>query len=47
MVEIPFGTQPGHQIVIKGRGEPGLKGGIAGNLHVLVLEEPPKKAEIK
>jgi molecular chaperone DnaJ len=37
MVEIPLGTPSGHQIVIRGRGEPGAKGGLAGNLHVIVL----------
>lgn len=47
MVEVPVGTQSGQQIVLRGRGEPGQKGGVAGNLHVIVLEEPPKKSEIK
>lgn len=39
MIEIPIGTQPGHQIVIRGRGEPGPNGGMSGNLHVIVLEQ--------
>lgn len=47
MIEIPMGTQPGHQIVIRGRGEPGAKGGVSGNLHVVVLEQPPPQQSIK
>lgn len=39
MVEIPAGTPSGHQIVIRGRGEPGPKGGVVGNLHVIVIEQ--------
>jgi molecular chaperone DnaJ len=38
MVEIPAGTPSGHQIIVRGRGEPGPKSGIAGNLHVIILE---------
>jgi molecular chaperone DnaJ len=38
MIEIPAGTPSGNQIVVRGRGEPGAKGGIAGNLHVIILE---------
>ncbi len=37
MIEVPAGTPSGHQIVIRGRGEPGPKGGISGNLHVIVI----------
>ncbi len=38
MVEVPAGTPSGHQIVIRGRGEPGSKGGMTGNLHICVIE---------
>lgn len=47
MIEIPMGTQPGHQIVIRGRGEPGPNGGVSGNLHVIVLEQPAPQTSIK
>ena len=39
MVDVPAGTPSGHQIVIRGRGEAGAKGGIAGNLHIVVIEQ--------
>jgi molecular chaperone DnaJ len=39
MIEVLAGTPSGHQMVIRGRGEPGAKGGVAGNLHVIVIEQ--------
>jgi molecular chaperone DnaJ len=38
MVQIPAGTPSGFQLIMRGRGEL-AKGGIAGNLHVVVIEQ--------
>lgn len=39
VVEVPARTPSGFQIVIRGRGEPGAKGGISGNLHIVIIEQ--------
>lgn len=39
IVEVLPKTPSGHQIIMRGRGEPGQKGGISGNLHVVIIEQ--------
>lgn len=39
LLEIPMMTPSGNQIIVRGRGEPGVKGGLTGNLHVIVIEQ--------
>lgn len=38
ILNIPAETPNGHQILVRGKGEPG-KDGIYGNLHVVILED--------
>lgn len=47
VIDVPLGTPSGHQIILRGRGEAGQKGGVNGNLHVVVLEQTHKPTEIK
>ncbi|MCK9250838.1 MAG: molecular chaperone DnaJ [Solirubrobacteraceae bacterium] len=42
-VEIPAGTQPGHTILLRGRGMPRVGGGRRGDLHVVVDVVVPKR----
>jgi molecular chaperone DnaJ len=43
-IELPAGTQPGHVVVVKGRGVPKLegKGRGRGALHVVIQVDVPK-----
>ncbi len=43
VVEVPAGTQPGHDIVLKNQGFPSLRGGAAGDHIVTTRVEIPRK----
>jgi len=43
-VQVPPGTQSGHQVVLRGRGVPGLRGG-RGDLAVTILVETPTRLD--
>ena len=42
-VEVPAGTQSGHEIRLKGKGVPRLRGAGRGDLHVIVNVVVPSK----
>jgi molecular chaperone DnaJ len=42
-VEVPAGTQSGHEIRLRGRGVPRLRGNGRGDLHVIVTPVVPQK----
>jgi molecular chaperone DnaJ len=42
-VEVPAGTQPNEEVVVKGLGLPRVGGGTRGNLHVRIGMKVPKK----
>ena len=46
-VKIPSGTQPGEDIVVRGKGMPALHGRGRGNLHLVVTLVVPKKVSRK
>lgn len=42
-VRVPAGTQPGHVVVLKGRGLPGVRSHTRGDLHIVVQVEVPQR----
>ena len=42
-VEVPAGTQPGEQIVLRGRGLPPLSRGRTGDIRVVVNVSTPRR----
>jgi molecular chaperone DnaJ len=42
-IDIPAGVQEGMQLNISGRGNAGERGGMAGDLVILIEEEPHKE----